>query len=144
NITNFMENRGKMKVNSKILGLFAAGVAGGVIVLAGFYIIGDSPGETKVVKRIVEVESGTPASTVSLLDDSPELTKDFTHASEETVHAVVHITTTYDRSYSRDPFYEYFYGPGYGQAKATGSGVILTDDGYIVTNNHVIDAADKI
>src|SRR5690606_23196786 len=51
---------------------------------------------------------------------------------------------TYDRSYSRDPFYEYFYGPGYGQAKATGSGVILTDDGYIVTNNHVIDAADKI
>jgi serine protease Do len=73
---------------------------------------------------------------------------DFTYAAEHTVHAVVHVKTktTVSSSYS-NPLYEFFYGPGSTQPKeayGSGSGVIVTADGYIVTNNHVIEDADEV
>ncbi len=73
---------------------------------------------------------------------------DFTFAAEHTVHAVVHVKTktTVSSSYS-NPLYEFFYGPGSNQpreVRGSGSGVIVTADGYIVTNNHVIDEADEV
>lgn len=77
---------------------------------------------------------------------------DFTNAAELSVNAVVHVKTTYmaqTRSYSSDPLYEFFFGRPQQQQQmpaqqASGSGVIISQDGYIVTNNHVIDKADKI
>ena len=73
---------------------------------------------------------------------------DFTFAAEQTVHAVVHVKTraTVSSSYS-NPLYEFFYGPGSSQPRVVrgfGSGVIVTEDGYIVTNNHVIEDADEV
>ncbi|MFN3916775.1 MAG: Do family serine endopeptidase [Flavobacteriales bacterium] len=78
----------------------------------------------------------------------PEASLDFTVAAEKTVNAVVNVTTHYSNTYRQDPFLDFFWGPGGSRGnrpeKATGSGVIISDDGYIVTNNHVIDNADKI
>lgn len=73
---------------------------------------------------------------------------DFTFAAEQTVHGVVHVKTktTLSSSYS-NPLYEFFYGQGAGQPREVrgfGSGVIVTADGYIVTNNHVIEEADEV
>ena len=78
---------------------------------------------------------------------------DFTYAAEKTVHAVVHIqvTSTVERERQYfDPF-EYFFGDGnrrrpsqQQQRVGFGSGVIISTDGYIITNNHVIDGADSI
>ncbi|SHF72676.1 Do family serine endopeptidase [Dysgonomonas macrotermitis] len=88
---------------------------------------------------------------------------DFTKAAESTVHAVVHIKSTVKptaqesrrgRQQMIDPF-EYFFGFGdrggqdfgYGTPKPSvgfGSGVIISNDGYIITNNHVIDKATEI
>jgi len=73
---------------------------------------------------------------------------DFTFAAEQTVHGVVHVKTkaTVSSSYS-NPLYEFFYGPGSSQPREVrgfGSGVIVTADGYIVTNNHVIEEADEV
>ena len=68
----------------------------------------------------------------------------FTTAAEKTVNSVVHVTTQYEMASHRDPFSELFYGGGTSTQIATGSGVIISDDGYIVTNNHVVDGADKI
>ena len=74
---------------------------------------------------------------------------DFTQAAEQSVEAVVHVKTKYYRQQQyADPFYQFFFGrPQQSQqpsAMASGSGVILSEDGYIVTNNHVIESANEI
>ncbi len=71
-------------------------------------------------------------------------TIDFTAAAEKTVHAVVHVKNT---TVSRQPtsMMDLFYGGGTPRAMiGTGSGVIISPDGYIITNNHVIDNATQL
>ena len=77
---------------------------------------------------------------------------DLTYAAENAVKAVVNVEVvmTVKGQQGFDPFLQFFGIPqGYGapstrEAKAGGSGVIITDDGYIVTNNHVIENATKV
>ncbi len=77
---------------------------------------------------------------------------DLTYAAENAVGAVVNIEvlTTIQGQPSLDPFLQFFGIPqGYGapstrEAKAGGSGVLITGDGYIVTNNHVVENATKV
>lgn len=75
----------------------------------------------------------------------------FVEASESSINSVVHVTTKVVRTQvQRDPFYEFFYGPGTGNREfkqygsGSGSGVIVSSEGYIVTNNHVIEDAAEI
>jgi serine protease Do len=71
-----------------------------------------------------------------------------TEAAGKSVQAVVHITTQRELNHQPQTIFDLFYGNGYSQQpqiqRASGSGVIISTDGYIVTNNHVIEDADNI
>lgn len=71
---------------------------------------------------------------------------DFTKAAENSIHSVVHIQCEYSQQTN---FYDDFFGFIIPQQRArsiqtSGSGVIIKNDGYIITNNHVVQDADSI
>lgn len=87
--------------------------------------------------------------TVNLVQDN---WPDFTYAAESAVDAVVYVKVTSTKTMQQAPssIFDYFFGfpqggaPQQRESVGSGSGVIIREDGYIVTNNHVIDNATKI
>ena len=133
----------------KILGSFLIAIAGGVVALGAYSLI-DRKNEkdtSSVQREQVPAYLASMPGTVSTM-----VLPDFTEAAANTVHAVVHIKTEYQRKSSvYDYFFDFrdFFGdrtPRGGNAPiiATGSGVIISPDGYIVTNNHVVTESNKV
>lgn len=95
--------------------------------------------------NMTSTTDGTVTRTVNLAQsDYPDLT----YAAEASVEAVVYVEVTATQQYQiDDPFYRFFFGetsPQSRQVQGSGSGVIIRQDGYIVTNNHVVANATKI
>lgn len=96
---------------------------------------------SNITHNITQVNYGNRS--VSLLNNN------FSTAVEKSIHAVVHIRTITEKTnLIYNPFQSWFFGTQpqiqpYIQ-EGSGSGVIISDNGYIVTNNHVIKNADKI
>ncbi len=132
-----------MKKTASLLGI---AVLGGMITLGGYKVfLEKSP--------IVIEKAATPVLPTFQANFNPgnflngASSIDFTAAAERTVHAVVHVKNTSIRT-QQNPWAEFMFGNGNGTRKyeqvGTGSGVIITQDGYIVTNNHVIDGASDL
>jgi Do/DeqQ family serine protease len=108
----------------------------------------------------IQNDGKLPVNYAGLFDkDTPSGIQDFTAAATAATPTVVHIktkikgSTVSNKSRSPfgdlfgedDPFYQFFGGPrSTPDQQASGSGVIMTADGYIITNNHVIDGASDI
>lgn len=134
------------------LGCAAIGGLGATAILRN-----TQPAEVVVAEavEITSTEADTVAATGTLnhfTSYAKENYPDLTYAAENAVKGVVNIEVimTVRGNNSYDPFLQFFGIPqGYGapstrEAKAGGSGVIITEDGYIVTNNHVIENATKV
>ena len=132
-----------MKKAFLILGLVAVSAAAGG--LTAWTVSADRGGSVAYIEREVE---RTPALGTQFTSYQAEQYPDLTYAAENAVKAVVNIEAIQQvempqrRGY--DPFLEFFGIPqDYGRGDG-GSGVIISEDGYVVTNNHVVDGASKL
>ncbi|RTY97492.1 PDZ domain-containing protein [Flavobacterium sp. RSP49] len=127
----------------KISTLFLVSLLSGGVTLGAYKLLFDTNGYFSSEKNaLVTAASDSYKTKVGL---SPEIL-DFTEAAEKTIHTVVHVKNVSRRTIT-NPILEYFYGYKGGQSQeqvGTGSGVIISEDGYIVTNNHVIKGASEI
>lgn len=99
-------------------------------------------------------DTASPLRTAAL-DASSMQPVDLTKAAESTLNSVVHIMSIQRskiQTIQQPDIFDFFFGDGRGrqqqvqtpEQRGLGSGVIISKDGYIVTNNHVIDGADEI
>ena len=139
---------------------FAIGAASMVAVSAGVagvtaYVVSQN-NQPKESKTFYESFNTMPLTRAVAMDSNSMQPVDLTKAAESSLNSVVHIVAT-QRSkvqtvQQMPDIFDYFFGDGRGrqrqietpEQKGFGSGVIISKDGYIVTNNHVIDGADEI
>ena len=123
--------------------LFMVSLLSGAITLSAYKLLFDNNGYFSNNKNsIVTLAPNSYGRQVGLSSE----TLDFTEAAEKTIHTVVHVKNVSRRTVS-NPILEYFYGYKGEQLQeqvGTGSGVIISEDGYIVTNNHVVKDASEI
>lgn len=127
-----------------LLGLVLASVLGGVIVLVGLsFVQGEnSSGTVGYMTNVSAEPSFADVNTTPKNYVVPEGIN-FIKASREIVPAVVHITNISTVS-GRSKSWSRLFGRGRRVQQSTGSGVIISSDGYITTNYHVVEDADEL
>jgi serine protease Do len=129
--------------------LLMAAVLGSVITVASYRWIDEDDNKVKL-EYVANVPAAKVAYTVD--ENGKAVPLDFTAAAEKVMPAVVHIRSTAEgmrpqQSQEYDPFRDFFgqrFPQQQGPSQSAGSGVIINENGYIVTNNHVVQDADEI
>ncbi|NQX84472.1 MAG: trypsin-like peptidase domain-containing protein [Flavobacteriaceae bacterium] len=129
----------------KTLTLIVTSIFGGLIALGtNKYFIENT--QHNVIENKTETPATIPVNMSTTNTNLTHLQKnvDFTVAAEKTLNTVVHVkNTTTSKGYTT--YEDLFYGrQSQRQQVGTGSGVVISPDGLIITNNHVIDGAQSI
>ncbi|CAN5119155.1 trypsin-like peptidase domain-containing protein [soil metagenome] len=133
-----------MKLTLKIIIIsFLSGIAG-AFTYSNFFI-----DPQQIFTESVENISGMPVAgldTFSPPSSHQRLTfeEDFIEASKRSTSSVVYIKTVTEADHGRSSWFDWYFEGKTSQSISSGSGVIFTRDGFIVTNNHVIEKASKI
>lgn len=137
-----------MKSRVVVISLLAGMFGAGVIMLPAFYWLHQKTeysGSQYLVAQYKEIRDEIPLQRSLFFPENNMEFPDFTLAAEKAVNAVVHIKTQFNApNYT---LYDYLFGtsPRYSTpVMSSGSGVILSSDGYIITNNHVVEEAEII
>lgn len=135
----------------KITSLIVAAAIGGTASTGLYKLLEEkSPNPVSAMETISKKNSQNATGYLTGLSGLPEKTIDFISAAEMTVNAVVHVKTEMQppsNYYYFDPFRDFFFGNPQQNPQpviSAGSGVIVSSDGYIVTNNHVVKGAEKV
>lgn len=127
----------------KILTLVLVSVLGGFITLSTYKLLLEDK-HTEEISSIQNQPNFIPTNYYKTNLASADEQPSFVEAAEKTVHAVVHVKNTAVVS-SPNTLEDFFFGRRSQRAQVgTGSGVIIDKNGYIITNNHVIDGAREI
>ncbi len=137
-----MLNKQTLYLNMKNIGpILAASLLSGIVTLGSYKLFFEDP---LSLNNVSTLTTSAPLRNVS---NSNFEVPNFKLAAEKTIHTVVHVKNVSFRNAPRNPIMEYFYGYQGDKTYAhvgTGSGVIISEDGYIVTNNHVVQNANEI
>lgn len=124
-------------------------ILGGAVTLGGYKMLIEEPVtiQQNSPETLSTIQTNyKPAFNSNETSSADAISIDFRLAAKKTVNSVVHVKNTAIRT-QNNPFAELFFG-GNSTRKfeqvGTGSGVIISADGYIVTNNHVIESANDI
>lgn len=130
----------------KILSLIVVSALGGALTLGTYLLFFENSGRTNTIENS-SLPIAIPASYDGMEASAAEKT-DFTGIAKQSVNAVVHVKNLSVASSGSNPLLKFFYGQSFEKGDTrvvgTGSGVIISSDGYIVTNNHVIKGAKKL
>lgn len=127
----------------QISSLFLVSLLSGATTLGAYKLVFDNDTQNNALS--IAAPQTSSARNVSYGAPGAEIS-DFTAAADKAVHTVVHVKNTVYRN-GPQSMMDYMFGARGGQQQAqvgTGSGVIITQDGYIVTNNHVIQNANEL
>jgi len=118
---------------------------GGIMTLGSYILFFE---KQEIPLKVSETDSSfaIPTKYEDLNVSASEKT-DFTAIAENSIHAVVHVKNLSIASSSSNPLFEFFYGQPSSTERevvGSGSGVIISEDGHIITNNHVIKGARKL